>query len=346
MSATPGCTLSHLEELTDEFGIVEHARLTRPDPRHGHCTDDAGRLLVVLAPYGGDSRSVRLCEVALEFLRGAALARRGFRLRRGPDGAWTSDPSSDDATGRALEGLGAAARSNDHALATRALELFDDAIGWRSPFRRANSHAVLGALAVLGIEPDHRGARAFISDVYPSLMTDATTHRTWPWPEARLTYANALIPEARLALAHDRDDDDTLVRALALLEWLVEHETRGQHFSFTPVGGLGPHDSGPAFDQQPIEAWAMASAATRAFELTHEVRWAEVVVRAYEWFEGRNDVGVAVGDRHTGAGFDGLTATGVNLNQGAESTLAYVACASLRERVLAGSSPLQPGPPF
>ncbi len=337
---SPPLPLTHLEDLTDEFGIVEHARLERPDPRHGHCTDDAGRLLGVLAPYGGDPRSVRLCEVALEFLRGAQLGPRGFRLRRGADGTWTNDPPSDDATGRALEGLGAAAHSSDPALATRALELFDDAITWRSRSRRSTSHAVLGALAVLEVERTHRGARSFVSEAYGTLMADAPGIRTWPWPEARLHYANALIPEARLALAHARGDEREVARALGLLEWLVATETRDSHFSFTPVAGRGSGERGPAFDQQPIEAWAMASAATRAYDLTSEARWAEVVVRAHEWFEGRNDLDVALGNPHNGAGFDGLTATGVNLNQGAESTLAYLATASLRDRVLSrtGSS--------
>ena len=335
MSSAPGCSLSHLEELTDEYGIVEHAHLTRPDPRHGHCTDDAGRLLSVLAPYGTDPRSVRLCLIALEFLREAVIGRRGFRLRRGGDGTWTDDPPSDDATGRALEGLGAAAQSSNDVIATRALELFDETITWRSPFRRSNSHAVLGALFVLDVEPEHRGARSFVLAAYGPLMGDAPGTRPWPWPEARLHYANALIPEARLALANALHDEAGVDHALHLLEWLVASETRGAHFSFTPVAGRGPGESGPTFDQQPIEAWAMASAAARAYDLTNDARWADVVIRALEWFEGHNDLGVAMGDPRTGAGFDGLCATGVNLNQGAESTLAYLATVFFRERILA-----------
>ena len=37
----------HLEALTGELGIMQHARGTVPDPDHGYCTDDVARALVV-----------------------------------------------------------------------------------------------------------------------------------------------------------------------------------------------------------------------------------------------------------------------------------------------------------
>ena len=45
---------------------------------------------------------------------------------------------------------------------------------------------------------------------------------------------------------------------------------------------------------------------------------------AIGWFDGDNDFGVPMSDPVTGGGFDGLTPTGPNLNQGAESTLALI----------------------
>ena len=46
--------------------------------------------------------------------------------------------------------------------------------------------------------------------------------------------------------------------------------------------------------------------------------------RSIAWFTGANDHGVAMIDPDTGGGFDGLTDTAVNTNQGAESTLALL----------------------
>ena len=39
---------------------------------------------------------------------------------------------------------------------------------------------------------------------------------------------------------------------------------------------------------------------------------------------GHNDLRVEMFDQHTGGGYDGLTASGPNLNQGAESTVALL----------------------
>jgi hypothetical protein len=68
----------------------------------------------------------------------------------------------------------------------------------------------------------------------------------------------------------------------------------------------------------------MADAAARAFALTGDRNWAEVTVRAAEWFTGRNDLGVAMLDGRTGGCFDGLQAHGPNPNQGAESSIAML----------------------
>ena len=52
--------------------------------------------------------------------------------------------------------------------------------------------------------------------------------------------------------------------------------------------------------------------------------WARGIEAAAGWFLGHNDGGVMIGDPKTGGGYDGLRVNGVNTNQGAESTLAYL----------------------
>ena len=45
---------------------------------------------------------------------------------------------------------------------------------------------------------------------------------------------------------------------------------------------------------------------------------------AYEWFLGDNLLGVQIADASSGGCFDALTPQGVNVNQGAESTLMWL----------------------
>ncbi len=181
------------------------------------------------------------------------------------NGAWTEDAGSDDASGRAVFGLGtAAARAPWPDVRDPAQTLFDTAVRFRSTHPRALCAAVLGAVEVLNVFVDHHGARRLVADAADLLPTLADD-REWPWPEPRLTYANALIPEVLLAVATTRADHSAATDALVLLDWLVNEESGENGFSFVPVGGRGPGGSKPAFDQQPIEAWAMADACVHAF---------------------------------------------------------------------------------
>src|SRR6202034_1892348 len=109
-----------------------------------------------------------------------------------------------------------------------------------------------------------------------------------------------------------------------LLEWLLERETRQGHLSVTPVGGSGPGDQGPGFDQQPIEVAALADACARAQTVDGTRGWANGITVAADWFLGNNDGSVLMWDPATGGAFDGLERGGANLNQGTESTLALL----------------------
>ncbi len=325
MIALPPPSLRHLSRLTDDVGIVEHARSDRPRFDLGYCTDDAGRLLAVASTLREDPDAHRLATVALSFLSRAHNGDGTFKLRLRANGTWTEDAASDDASGRAVFGLGTAAvRAPWPDVRDRARSLFGAAVGFRSTHPRALGYAVLGAVEVLKVLVAHDGARQLVADAADLLPTPADG-REWRWPEPRLTYANTLVPEVLLAVATTRADRRAATDALALLDWLVDEESCERGFSFVPVGGRGPGGPKPAFDQQPIEAWAMADACIRAFTYTGESRWADAARRAARWFVGDNDVGVAMFDPSTGGGFDGLERHGVNRNQGAESTLAFVA---------------------
>ena len=67
----------------------------------------------------------------------------------------------------------------------------------------------------------------------------------------------------------------------------------------------------------------MVSACLEAFRATQDVSWSREARRAFEWFLGRNDLGLPLYDSGNGGCGDGLHEARVNENQGAESTLAF-----------------------
>ncbi len=188
-------------------------------------------------------------------------------------------------------------------------------------------------------------ARALLIDAVDAITNHREAASGWGWPEPRLRYANGAVPEALLAAGHALGDDALVDRGISLLRVLVSIETASDgHLSLTPVGGREPGDPQPAFDQQPIEAAALAQACARACEATGDDGWLVPVRAAWDWFEGRNDIGAPLFDAATGAGYDGLTPTGRNDNRGAESTLAALATLQCLQRATAAVARSDPSP--
>jgi glycosyltransferase involved in cell wall biosynthesis len=333
-----GPRFDHLLSLSDGVGVFEHAKLTVPRRERGYCTDDVARTLVVLLREPGRApRLERLAETCLAFLERAQLPDGRFRNRRSADGAWLDEVGPDDATGRALWAAGTAlAAATRQTQRARAERLFEAAAGFRSPWPRANAFAVLGAVEALAATPTRlaepllQAAVAGLGRVLPD--------PGWPWPEPRLAYANAVLAEARIAAAVALGEERLLEEGLELLEWLVATETRDGRFSFTPAGGWARGEPRPGFDQQPIEAGAMADACARAFDATGDPVWRERALLAAAWFLGRNDVGVPLLDSATGGCRDGLERDGVNENEGAESTLALISALQQARRLQAAAA--------
>lgn len=322
---TPEPDFRHVLNMTDQRGTFEHALFSEPRPEHGYCSDDMARVLVVATREEGHAQETRsLAMLSVRFLQDALDSHGKCRNRMNQAGVWQDLPALDDCWGRTIWGLGtAASRSDDPQIrhfATRGLE---QAMGRRSPWPRAMAFAALGAAEVLDLDAGNVTARALLSDAAAS-MNEPDHHARWPWPEQRLTYANATLPEAMIAAGAGLQRPALVQRGLELLEWLLDRETRHGHLSVTPVGGSGPDDEGPGFDQQPIEVAALADACARAEAVDGAGQWTDGVTAAADWFLGDNDVGVLMWDPSTGGAFDGLERDGANLNQGTESTLALL----------------------
>ncbi|MBX9641072.1 MAG: glycosyltransferase, partial [Mycobacteriaceae bacterium] len=221
-------------------------------------------------------------------------------------------------------GLGTAAAHSDVALVRRSAVIqFERAAKVRSPCPRAMAFAALGAAELLAVDPGQPVARKLLAD-YAETVAKPNGDAAWPWPEPRLTYANAVLAEAMIAAGVALDDSGLWHQGLDLLGWLVEYETVGGHLSPTPAAGRGPDDLRPGFDQQPIEVSTLADACARAAVIDPDSIWLDGVRAAAAWFMGVNDARALMWDPETGGGFDGLHADGVNRNQGAESTLAVL----------------------
>lgn len=330
----------HLAAITGELGIWQHAVGPLPNRAFGYCTDDVARALTVDLDHArvlGWPAVEASAWRSLHFLRDAFDPETGrFRNFRDADGRWLDEDASDDSYGRAMLALGGAmsAQPGDD-LATRAKLLFAVALPASSQLTalRATASTLLGCAAAL--------APADLDDAFRDTTTDAmhglaarlgaafalsSRDADWPWPEPVLTYENALLPRALIVAGRKSRDHELIRVGLRVLDWLIDVQT-SDHGRFSPIGsnGFWPRGGPRArFDQQPIEATAMILAAEVALAQTDEPRYLDAIERAYAWFLGDNDVGLAMADPVTGGCFDGLEPADVNRNQGAESTLMWL----------------------
>jgi hypothetical protein len=323
----------HLDILTDEIGIMQHAIGSRPDPDHGYCVDDVARALQVdllhQRELGWDAvatsawRSLRFLEDAFDHTSGR------FRNFRRVDGTWLDGTASEDSQGRAMLALGeTVSAAGDAQMIERASLLFLRALPAAQGVAalRAQSSVLLGCQAAIPALGDGPATQAHLS-IARRLRSafDRTAGSDWPWPEARVTYENALPVHALLRAGVHLDAPTMIQTGLDVLDWLIVAQTApAGHFS--PVGNTWWPARGtkPQFDQQPIEATAILLASETAYRHTGDLKYQAAMERAYGWFLGGNDLGLDLADPARGTSFDGLEPTGVNRNQGAESTLMWL----------------------
>lgn len=333
--------LGHLSLMTTDVGMLEHSSLAHPLVDHGCCTDDNARLLVVMTREPDEGTAHRLSRVALDFVLRAQADSGLVHNRLLNDGywRWVDSPSVEDHWGRALWGLGAAAAAHPNP-GVRAMSQwgFERSARQRSPWLRATAFAALGAADLLIEQPRHALATSLLVDAVVDLLPASGTG--FPWPEGRLAYANGAIPEALIAAGVALGTPEVTARGLDMLRWLVDVQLRDGHVSVVGQSGRALDDRRVQFDQQPIEVAALADACWRAWTVTGDPHWRDVIALCAQWFLGDNDSGSIMIDPLTGGAYDGLEPGGSNLNQGAESTLAMVSTMQRARALMPYTSPL------
>jgi hypothetical protein len=333
--ALPEVDLTHLRRLTDQTGILQHAIYSIPNRHHGYSTDDNSRALIATLMYQDLIRgksAIELGDVYLSFLHYAFdPSTKRFRNFMGFDRRWLEESGSQDVHGRSIWALGlATALAPNDAMLSFAARLFQEAMeevrNLAAP--RSWAFSLVGMHAYLArFEGDTyvRRRRLFLARKLHGLFTANATEE-WPWCEELVTYDNAKLPHALILSGQWIPDQAMVDQGLRTLEWLVDLQTT-EEGTVSLIGNDGWIDrSGrrARFDQQPVEAMALIEACAEAYRCTRDQVWVERAHRILGWFLGNNDNESILYDYRTGGCRDGLHADGPNLNQGAESTLAWL----------------------
>lgn len=347
----PRLRIDHLRRLTDDCGLIQHAKYAVPNRHEGYCLDDNGRALVfTCAVLQGDlipenrRTLIQLTERYLSYCFHAQNEDGSLRNFMGYGRNFLEEKGSEDSYARALWGLAACvARPPRPDLAELANECFIRAVGYldQTASPRAIAYGIIALADYLAARPTNDLRNLMdrcVSRLLDHYRDSAEEDSGWAWFEASLTYDNAILPLAlyRSLTIIDRPEARRVARAAT--RFLAGHTFVGGRAR--PVGchrACERHGSPEQFDQQPLEAMATVLLHTEAFRQDRNDDDARLARLAFAWFLGHNDLDAPLYDQTTAGCYDGLTAVGPNQNQGAESLLAY-----LIARVAVAELPNQP----
>lgn len=332
----PNIKLDHLLRLTDSTGMFQHAIFAVPNFEHGYCTDDNARALiltVVLAELGWDKELLnRIRCIYLAFLFHAFNGDSGrFRNFLSFDRRWLEQCGSEDSHGRAVWALGVCVNgslpTSEQALAG---QLFSRALPTVVDFTslRAAGFCLLGIRDYLARFSGDRQVAQIQEHLAQRLYEhfQACAREDWVWCEEYLCYDNPRLAQALICSGTQLNRPEMVEMGLRALTWLMQVQT-SETRHLRPIGSDRVYRRGevkPHFDQQPVDAWASVSACLEAYRATSDATWHGRARKSFEWFLGRNDLGLPTYDHTTGGCRDGLHIDRVNENQGAESTLAFL----------------------
>lgn len=328
----PALKLNHLYNLSDEVGIIQHAKHSINDRASGYTTDDNARALIVATMYQDkfkDEQSLKYLKIYLSFLYHALTKDGWFHNFMNYNRQFLDKKGSEDCFGRTLWATGFVTASQlPENIKKTARFIFDKAvkniIKLKSP--RGHAFSLLGLYYCYQANPeiDIKHKILYLADKLVKLYSTEST-KDWRWFEDSITYDNGRLPEA-LFLAYEVTKDKKYLKiAKDSLNFLVSLVILDQKLVLIGQHGWYNHKGKRAFfDQQPVDAAAMSQVFLTAYKVTQEKKFQDQAMLAFSWFLGVNSINQNVYDETTGGCFDGLLPNCVNLNQGAESTIAYL----------------------
>ncbi|WHY19748.1 glycosyltransferase [Paenibacillus sp. G2S3] len=346
----------YMHSITDDTGIFQHTKFGVPDRAKGYTTDDNARALIaaiLLYNSTKDAASLELIHTYLAFIHHAQNAEGNFRNFMDYNRNFLEESGSEDCQGRTIWALGFAlshsATLPDNLLNTcrylinQALPHID-----RLGSPRAEAYAIIG-LSYLVETPNaltysfpyphppntaEEAAflpRAFITDLIENMAVRLHNQYTlnkgngWNWFEDSLTYGNSMLPWALLKAYGISGNVSLKHTAKDSLEFLASRTFTKEGY-YKPIGSHGwmaREGEAAPYDEQPIEACEMLLACKEAAIVLHDPAYLKQASLCYQWYLGHNSLKTPLIDPQTGACYDGIHSSGLNLNQGSESIISF-----------------------
>jgi glycosyltransferase involved in cell wall biosynthesis len=329
----PPFSLAHINRLTDDTGIIQHAKFGIPNLKEGYCLDDNSRaLLMVLMAYRQmkDIRALELSPIYLSYIHYMQNADGTFRNFLSFSRNFLDEVGSEDSFGRTIWALGYLLGNapNDAYYQTGRLVFFNASPNFEKlKSIRSIANTMIGISYYLKSNPSDDSMTERLRNMARTLIEhyDENKSTDWKWFESLLAYDNGILPLALLHSAEILNDDIITATAIDTMNFLTKHTLKDNYLSI--IGNekwYKKEGERSVFAQQPIDAMAMVLMYHQAFHLTKDKEYLNKLYTSFLWFLGENDLRMSLYDFETQGCCDGFESYGVNRNQGAESSLSYL----------------------
>ncbi len=329
----PPFSLTHINRMTDDTGIIQHAKFGIPNLKEGYCLDDNARaLLMVLMAYRQmkDMRALELSPIYLSYIHYMQNADGTFRNFLSFSRNYLDEVGSEDSFGRTIWALGYLLGNapNDAYYQTGRLLFFNAAPNFEKlKSIRSIANTMIGICYYLKSNPSDDSMTERLRNMANILLNHYKENESsdWKWFESLLAYDNGILPLALLHSAEILNDENITEKALESMDFLTRHTLKDNYLSI--IGNekwFKKEGERSLFAQQPIDAMAMVLMYHQAFHVTRDKEYLNKLYTSFLWFLGENDLRMSLYDFETKGCCDGFENYGVNRNQGAESSLSYL----------------------
>jgi glycosyltransferase involved in cell wall biosynthesis len=329
----PPFSLTHINRLTDDTGIIQHAKFGIPNLKEGYCLDDNSRalLMVLIASRQmKDMRALELSPIYLSYIHYMQNTDGTFRNFLSFNRNFLDEIGSEDSFGRTIWALGYLLGNapNDAYYQTGKLVFFNASPNFEKlKSIRGIANTMIGISYYLKSNPADDAMTERLRNLANVLLKHYQENQSagWNWFESLLAYDNGILPLALLHSAEILHDEKITQTAINSMNFLTEHTLKDNYLSV--IGNekwYKKEGERSVFAQQPIDAMAMVLMYHQAFHLTRNKEYLNKLYLSFLWFLGENDLRMSLYDFETKGCCDGFESDGVNRNQGAESSLAYL----------------------
>lgn len=333
----PEVNLTHIKNMTTDFGMLQFSKLNIPDIHSGYTIDDNARAMIAM------------CQHYKRFRDDSVLKYIGIYLNyiefcQYPDGRFINyvdygmrvtdqnkNENLEDSSGRAMWALGYLISLG--SILPVEMTQKAEAIFQKSLSLTKNIYSTRAmAFVIKGLYYYSRKVKDNDTLIYIKLFADRLVQmyrheadEEWKWFEGYLTYANSVLPEA-LLLCYAITNDETYKKiAKESFDFLLSQTFDENSIkiisnrSWLQRGGKREQ-----YGEQPIDVAYTILALRKFHDIFKEEEYLNKMEIAFNWFLGNNHLQQVVYNPVTGGCFDGLEEHNVNLNQGAESTVSYL----------------------